>query len=63
MTVGPGRRTRAETGHIERAAELAERIRNSRRAAAMTQQQLASQAGVALWTPRETETGLITHTG
>ena len=63
MTVGPGRRKRAASGHAERAAELAERIRNSRRAADMTQQQLASRAGVALSTLRKIETGHITEPG
>ncbi len=63
MTVGPGRRKRADTGHAVRAAELAERIRDSRRAADLTQQQLASRADVALSTLRKIETGHVTEPG
>jgi transcriptional regulator with XRE-family HTH domain len=63
MTVGPGRRKRADSGHVARAAVLAERIRILRQTADMTQQQLASQAGVALSTLRKIETGQITEPG
>ncbi len=63
MTVGPGRRKRADSGHAARAAELAERIRHTRRAADMTQEQLASRAGVALSTLRKIETCQVTEPG
>ena len=63
MAAGPGRRKRADSGHAQRAAVLAERIRVMRQTADMTQQELATQAGVALSTLRKIETGQITEPG
>jgi transcriptional regulator with XRE-family HTH domain len=63
MAVGPGRKRRADSGHTARAAVLAERIRSARQNADITQQQLASRAGIALSTLRKIETGGITEPG
>jgi transcriptional regulator with XRE-family HTH domain len=63
MAVGPGRRKRADSGHAQPAAVLAERIRVMRQTADMTQQELATRAGVALSTLRKIETGQITEPG
>jgi DNA-binding XRE family transcriptional regulator len=63
VVVGPGRKKRADSGHMARAAALAERIRSAREDADITQQQLASRAGVALSTLRKIETGGITEPG
>ena len=63
MAVGPGRRRRADSGHAAHAAQLAAQLRDCRLRSALTQEQLAARAGVALSTLRKIETGKITEPG
>lgn len=63
MAVGPGRKKRADSPHAAHAAELADRLRDRRLRADLTQEQLAMRAGVALSTLRKIETGLVVEPG
>jgi transcriptional regulator with XRE-family HTH domain len=63
MTIGPGRKKRADSQYASQAAELATRLRALRLRAELTQEQLAVQAGIALSTLRKIETGKIVEPG
>jgi transcriptional regulator with XRE-family HTH domain len=63
MTVRPGRKKRADSQYAPQAAELASQLRALRMHAELTQEQLATQAGVALSTLRKIETGKVIEPG
>ncbi|MEV6821006.1 helix-turn-helix domain-containing protein [Nocardiopsis dassonvillei] len=63
MTVGQGRRKRAESRYLARASRLAARIRELRMGASLTQEQLAARAEVAVSTVRKIETGQVVEPG
>jgi transcriptional regulator with XRE-family HTH domain len=58
-----GRRSRADSPHASRAVRLAARLRELRIDAGITQERLASQAGVAIATVRKIETGAVVEPG
>jgi transcriptional regulator with XRE-family HTH domain len=59
MTVGPGRKKRADSKYTEQAGRLAALLRDQRLQADLTQEQLAVRAGVPLSTLRKIETGQV----
>ena len=63
MAAPRGRRSRADSPHASRAARLAARLREFRIDAGLTQERLASQAGVAIATVRKIETGAVVEPG
>ncbi len=63
MTVGPGRKKRGDSQYAAQAIQLATQLRALRLSAELTQEQLATQAGIALSTLRKIETGKITEPG
>ena len=63
MTVGPGRKKRADSQYASQAAELATQLRALRVRAELTQEQLAVRAGVSLSTLRKIETGKVVEPG
>jgi DNA-binding XRE family transcriptional regulator len=58
-----GRRSRADSRRASRAARLAGRLRELRIDAGITQERLASQAGVAIATVRKIETRAVVEPG
>jgi transcriptional regulator with XRE-family HTH domain len=58
-----GRRRRAESRFGEQAVALAAWLRGFREQAGLTQEQLASSAGVAVATVRKIETGAVVEPG
>ena len=63
MPVAPGRSRRADSRYARQAAHLAGRLRQLRTAAGITQERLASDAGVAISTLRKIETGAVVEPG
>jgi transcriptional regulator with XRE-family HTH domain len=63
MAVRPGRKKRSESRYAPQAAELASQLRALRVHAELTQEQLATRAGIALSTLRKIETGKVNEPG
>jgi transcriptional regulator with XRE-family HTH domain len=63
MAVGPGRKRRADSPYVTQAAQLAALLRARRLQADLTQEQLATRAGIALSTLRKIETGQVIEPG
>ena len=59
----PGRRKRADSRYAAEASRLSGRLRQLREQAGITQEQLASSAGVAVATVRKIETCIVTEPG
>lgn len=59
----PGRRKRADSRYAERARDLSARLRARREQAGLTQEQLASRAGLSAATIRKIETGAVAEPG
>jgi transcriptional regulator with XRE-family HTH domain len=63
LPVSRGRRSRADSRYAVQAVRLAGRLRELRESAGITQERLASQAGVAIATVRKIETGAVVEPG
>jgi transcriptional regulator with XRE-family HTH domain len=63
LAVPRGRRSRADSRHASRAVRLAARLRELRIDKGITQERLATKAGVAIATVRKIETGAVVEPG
>jgi transcriptional regulator with XRE-family HTH domain len=63
MAARPGRKKRADSQYGPQAAELASQLRALRVRSELTQEQLATRAGIALSTLRKIETGKVSEPG
>ena len=63
MPIRRGRRRRADSRYAAQAALLAGQLRERRESAGITQERLASLAGVGIATVRKIETGLVVEPG
>ncbi len=63
MPVRRGRRSRADSRYAAQAVQLATELRELRERAGMTQEQLASDAQLAVSTVRKIESGVVVEPG
>jgi transcriptional regulator with XRE-family HTH domain len=63
LPVTRGRRSKANSRYAAQAARLAGRLRELRENAGITQERLASQAGVSIATVRKIERGAVVEPG
>jgi len=63
LPIRRGRRRRADSRYAAQAALLAGQLRERRESAGITQERLASLAGVGIATVRKIETGLVVEPG
>jgi DNA-binding XRE family transcriptional regulator len=63
LAVKRGRKSRAESRYLDQSSRLADKLREARQGAGMSQQQLAGAAEVAVSTVRKIESGAVVEPG